>query len=121
MSRTLRRAGQFVVGRCCCVRCLPIIPALIRSRWSSATIAVASRVPAAVGHGEFNLSHTRGLLRFVPWRLGDAVGVDAESRDRPAELGALELARRFFAPAETAALARLPVEERLAAFQLGTS
>jgi 4'-phosphopantetheinyl transferase len=64
---------------------------------------------------EFNLSHTRGLV-VCAVALGDAVGVDAESRERPRSLAPLELARRFFAPAETAALARLPAEERLAGF-----
>jgi 4'-phosphopantetheinyl transferase len=64
---------------------------------------------------EFSLSHTRGLV-VCAVALGDVVGVDAESWQRPRGLAPLELARRFFAPAETAALARLPAEEQLAAF-----
>ena len=115
-TRTRRRDGSSSSAGRCCGRRLPGTPATIPSRWSSATIAVASRRPAAVGHGvEFNLSHTRGLV-VCAVAMGDAVGVDAESRDRPRSLAPLELARRFFAPAETAALARLPAEERLAAF-----
>jgi 4'-phosphopantetheinyl transferase len=64
---------------------------------------------------EFSLSHTRGLA-VCAVALGHAVGVDAESRQRHRTLSPLELARRYFAPAETAALAGLPAEAQFAAF-----
>ena len=62
---------------------------------------------------EFSLSHTRGLV-VCAVALHDAVGVDVEWAGR--ELAHLELARRFFAPAEAERLAGLPPEERRAAF-----
>jgi 4'-phosphopantetheinyl transferase len=64
---------------------------------------------------EFSLSHTRGLV-VCAVTLHDAVGVDVESRRRRSTLAPLELARRYFAPAETAALGGLPAEDQLAAF-----
>ncbi len=62
---------------------------------------------------EFSLSHTRGLV-VCAVAMNDAVGVDVEG-DRP-DLAPLEVARRFFAPAEAAWLAELPPEEQRAAF-----
>ncbi|MBU4270603.1 MAG: 4'-phosphopantetheinyl transferase superfamily protein [Planctomycetes bacterium] len=62
---------------------------------------------------EFSVSHTRGLAVCVV-ALGDPVGVDVE-RDRTVS-NPLEIAGRFFAPAEAAALEKLPVERRNAAF-----
>ncbi len=62
---------------------------------------------------EFSVSHTRGLA-VCAVALGDPLGVDVE-RDRTVS-NPLEIARRFFAPAEAAALEKLPVERRGAAF-----
>ena len=64
---------------------------------------------------EFSLSHTRGLV-VCAVALGNQVGVDVESRQRQRTLSPLLLARRYFAPAESAVLARLPPEEQLGAF-----
>jgi 4'-phosphopantetheinyl transferase len=64
---------------------------------------------------EFSLSHTRGLV-VCAVALRDALGVDVEDQSQPSSLTPLELAQRYFAPAETAALAQLPAEERLPAF-----
>jgi 4'-phosphopantetheinyl transferase len=62
---------------------------------------------------EFNLSHSGGAL-LVALSRTLALGVDLElpRRQRPV----LELARRFFAPAEAAALAALPEARRQEAF-----
>ena len=57
---------------------------------------------------EFSLSHTRGLV-VCAVALRDAVGVDVEWAGR--ESAPLELARRFFAPAEAERLAKLPPED----------
>ena len=64
---------------------------------------------------EFSLSHTRGLV-VCAVALACPVGVDVEDRRRPHTIAPLELARRYFAPAETAVLERLPAERQLAAF-----
>lgn len=61
----------------------------------------------------FNVSHTDGLALLV-FTWGREIGVDVE-RVRP--LPALdEIAERFFAPAERAALAALPAYQRLHGF-----
>jgi 4'-phosphopantetheinyl transferase len=66
------------------------------------------------GELEFNLSHAgAALLLAVSRRI--ALGVDLESARRKTRPAA-ELARRFFTPAETAALESLPDELRQAAF-----
>ena len=57
------------------------------------------------GSLRFNLSHTRGLVAVAVARAGD-LGVDVERVD-PRRLG-LDLADRFFAPAECAHLRSLP-------------
>jgi 4'-phosphopantetheinyl transferase len=64
---------------------------------------------------EFSLSHTRGLV-VCAVALGDAVGVDVENQQRQRTLAPLDLARRYFAPAETDRLESLPVDEQFAAF-----
>jgi 4'-phosphopantetheinyl transferase len=56
----------------------------------------------------FNLSHTRGLVACVVTGEQDC-GVDVEEATRPIDAGAL--ARRFFAPAEAAALQAAPAAE----------
>jgi len=62
---------------------------------------------------EFNLSHSGGAL-LVGVSRGQGLGVDLESprRARPV----LELARRYFDPAEAKALAELPDDRREKAF-----
>jgi 4'-phosphopantetheinyl transferase len=69
----------------------------------------------ATAHGvdiRFNLSHAaeRAVLAVT---LGREVGVDVEACR---EIEALELARRFFAPGESAAMEALPAAERTEAF-----
>lgn len=61
----------------------------------------------------FNLSHTQGLVACAV-RRGAAVGIDVEDRGRPVEV--MELARRFFAPAEVARLERAPAAARRVRF-----
>jgi len=62
---------------------------------------------------EFNVSHS-GELALCAVSRGRAVGVDVEAI-RP-EFATLSMARRFFAPAEGAALAALPQHEQTEAF-----
>ena len=57
----------------------------------------------------FSLTHTRTLVA-VALALTDDLGVDTETADR--ETDALDLASRFFAPAEAARLAALPQAAR---------
>jgi 4'-phosphopantetheinyl transferase len=61
----------------------------------------------------FSLSHTRGLVAcaIAP---DIEIGIDVENIDRPIETSAI--AGRYFAPAETAQLARVSPEERTARF-----
>lgn len=61
----------------------------------------------------FNLSHSADLA-LLAVAVGRDVGVDVERVDPRVEIEAL--ARRFFAPEERAALARLPGEERAREF-----
>lgn len=63
----------------------------------------------------FNLSHA-GDHALIAVAVGIEVGVDLE-QDRPEPL--LDLARRFFAPGEVAALEALPYAEQPAAFTRG--
>lgn len=60
---------------------------------------------------DFNVSHTAGLIVIAVGRR--ELGVDVESLARPA---ALALARRFFAPTETAALASVAPAQQAQAF-----
>ena len=66
-------------------------------------------IAAPVSPLRFNVSHTRGLVVCLVGR-GREVGVDAESldRDRPW----LDLAERFFTPAEARALRGVPAARR---------
>jgi len=57
----------------------------------------------------FNLSHTRGLVAAA-FTTGAEVGVDVEGMDR--RTATMEVARRFFARAEVAALERAPANDR---------
>lgn len=61
----------------------------------------------------FNLSHTRGRVVCALAR-GVEVGVDVEDSERGGRL--LDVAHRYFAPAEIEELFRLPEPERLARF-----
>jgi 4'-phosphopantetheinyl transferase len=58
---------------------------------------------------EFNVSHTDGLVMIGVAR-GRAIGVDVENVRT--QRAALEIADRFFAPEEVAALRALPLEEQ---------
>jgi 4'-phosphopantetheinyl transferase len=60
----------------------------------------------------FNVSHSHGLALFA--FAATEIGVDLE-RIRP-ELAGQEIAQRFFAPEEAAALQELPPEQRFNAF-----
>jgi 4'-phosphopantetheinyl transferase len=62
---------------------------------------------------EFNVAHSGGVT-LIALSLDAAVGVDVEAM-RPLP-DALQLAERFFLPAETAALEAAPVAERLTVF-----
>jgi 4'-phosphopantetheinyl transferase len=57
----------------------------------------------------FNLSHTQGLIALGVAR-GRTVGVDVENVSE--QTADLEMAERFFAPAEVAALRALPTQEQ---------
>jgi 4'-phosphopantetheinyl transferase len=61
----------------------------------------------------FNLSHSHGVIVCAVAR-GRQVGIDVEDAGR--RIAFLELAERYFAPAEVAHLRRLPAEERQTAF-----
>ena len=61
----------------------------------------------------FSLSHTRGMVACAVGRSHD-LGVDVEACDP--SYPALEVAQRFFAPAEVALLGRLPPAQRNATF-----
>jgi len=72
--------------------------------------------PQVYGNGtdvRFNMADS-GALALVGLALGRECGVDVERRRR--DLDPLEIAGRFFSPAEAAALAALPLPERRRAF-----
>ena len=73
-------------------------------------VVLEPRRPAVPG---FNLSHTDGLV-VAAIAAGPEVGVDAEAVDR--RVAGLDLARRFFARAEVAALEAAPPAERVEMF-----
>jgi 4'-phosphopantetheinyl transferase len=70
------------------------------------------RIAAPDSKFHFSLSHTRGAVAVAIDH--SPLGVDVESLARPAEVD--KLARRYFAPEEIEALARLPAAERRVAF-----
>jgi len=85
-------------------------PEALRFRYSSKGKPALEKPQAPI---EFSLSHSHGLALYaVAW--ARPVGVDVE-RIR-ADIGLMEIARRFFAPREAEALGRLPADERLHAF-----
>jgi 4'-phosphopantetheinyl transferase len=61
----------------------------------------------------FNLSHSHGVIVFAVAR-GRQVGIDVEDAGR--RIAFLDLAERYFAPAEVAHLQRLPEADRQTAF-----
>lgn len=69
--------------------------------------------PAHAAQLQFNLSHT-GALLLVGISHGQALGVDLETQQRKRPW--LDLAQRYFAADETAALAALPPTRQAAAF-----
>lgn len=81
--------------------------AIVFTRSNRGKPAVASRVNAR--SVQFNLSHTRGLV-VCAVTTGCEIGVDAEPLDRRSSC--LELAARFFAPTEFAAIRATRVEEQ---------
>ncbi len=61
---------------------------------------------------KFNLTHTDGLVACAVGK-AEQIGIDAENLDRRLAQGELlELAERYFAPSECAALRKLPAEKR---------
>lgn len=74
--------------------------------------SIAAEHPAAKGI-EFNLSHTDGIVAMGVTR-ERALGVDVENRGT--QRAALEIADRFFAPEEVAALRGLPPSEQAQRF-----
>ena len=71
------------------------------------------RNAGATGGASFSLSHTRGMVACAVTTDAD-VGIDVEGIDRMVH--ASDIATRFFAPSETAALARLAPEIRTRRF-----
>jgi 4'-phosphopantetheinyl transferase len=95
---------------------------LILSRYESRPAGALTLVRNAYGRPElsasriglrFNLSHAAGLAALPVTRTVD-IGVDLERADR--ELENLEIARRYFAPAETEWLSRQPQHDQKRAF-----
>jgi len=70
--------------------------------------------PPGVAWPRFNLSHSGGLVACAVTTGGAPIGVDVELASRSIDLE--QLADRFFAPREAAALRALPQAERLARF-----
>lgn len=112
-----RHRQQFLVShamvRLCLSRYAPVRP----EAWSF-TLNAHGR-PDVAGHRlRFNLSHTDGMA-ICAVALDVEVGADVEDTQRRGET--VELADRFFAPAEAAALRALPVErQRERFFELWT-
>lgn len=94
--------------RCVLSRYAPVAPA----EWAFASNRYG-RPQIADRHAEasilsFNVSHARGLIALgIAWRR--ALGVDVEQVSMQ-QASLLEIAQRFFAPAEVAELARVPPE-----------
>ncbi len=92
----------------------PVDPAAWRfSRGAYGRPEIAAPAPPTGERLLFSLAHTRGLVCCAVTD-ATAVGIDAEC-ERPLS-DALDLARRFFAPVEAAALAALSPAERTAGF-----
>jgi len=93
-------------------RCVPVDPA----DWIFAHNAYGrpfiADPPAQAAQLRFNVSHTDALVVLVLAR-GREVGIDVECRQRHAPL---DVAQRFFSPAESAALSALPPASQGARF-----
>ncbi len=68
-------------------------------------------LPGGIGNPHFNLSHTGAFAALAVTTVAE-IGIDIE-RIRSIEM---DVARRFFAPAEVAAILVLPASEHMAAF-----
>jgi len=90
----------------------PLAPAAWRFR---AAPGGKPEIDPALGQPDltFSLSHTRGMVACAVGR-GHDLGVDVEDCDRT--LPAVDIARRFFAPAEADLIASLPADEGAALF-----
>jgi 4'-phosphopantetheinyl transferase len=75
--------------------------------------SVAAEMPAAARELNFNLAHAEGLVVMAVARV-ERLGVDVERVDPAVNLA---VARRYFSPAESAALDALPPEQRARRFQ----
>jgi 4'-phosphopantetheinyl transferase len=113
----LTRAGQFyssqlrlryVAGRgllrAILSRYLNVPPGAIRFRYGAHGKPALAAEEASATTLHFNLSHAQGMVVYAVARR--AVGIDVEYRHRHVEVR--RLARRFFAPAEQAAVAAAP-------------
>jgi 4'-phosphopantetheinyl transferase len=112
-DRELYRAAHVLLRRALS-RHAPVDPAawrFARGTWGRPEIAAPA--PCAGERLHFNLAHTRGLVCCAVTDEA-AVGIDAEC-ERPLN-DALDIARRFFSPAEADALAALPAQERMQSF-----
>lgn len=105
----LRYLVTRVLVRTVLARYVPIPP----ERWSFATNAYGrpqiANSDAAAADLHFNVSHTHSLVTLALTRGGE-LGVDVENvRDRAAPI---DIADRFFAPAEVTALAQIGADQR---------
>jgi 4'-phosphopantetheinyl transferase len=93
-------------------RCLDIPAARLRFNYSSYG---KPSLPEELGGSQlcFNLSHSHGIALYALAK-GQPIGVDIE-HIRP-DLASDQIAERFFAPGEVAALRSLPAESRARAF-----
>jgi len=115
-----RHRKQFLVSHALVRLCLSRYAAVPPEAWTF-TLNAWGR-PEVVGQGgpqlRFNLSHTEGMA-ICAVVLDAEVGADVEDTLRPGET--VELADRFFAPTEAAALRAQPVErQRERFFELWT-
>jgi 4'-phosphopantetheinyl transferase len=96
-------------------RYVPVAP----EDWSFAANAYGRPVIAGLPLGEaspvdFNVTHTDGLIVMAVAASRCSVGVDAESLS--ARRAPVEIASRFFAPAESAALGLMPATQQTSLF-----
>jgi len=108
---------EFLAGRALLTSVLSLRTGEPPARWRFAETALGKPVlddAAWSGRLGFNVSHTDGLVCCALVSGSGRVGVDVERCSRELDVDAL--AARFFAPAEAAALARLPAPARRARF-----
>jgi 4'-phosphopantetheinyl transferase len=87
-------------------RYLDVPPGAIAFRYGAHGKPALAPGDAGLSPFHFNVSHAQGMVVYAIARR--AVGIDVEYRRRHVEI--LRLARRFFAPAEQAAVAAAPPE-----------